>query len=153
MKSKILVKETATRRPVKMIFNRYRDCFFVIITQRDKFGSFIEVLREDEDFDVKLLSGASSRGDKYLDIAHTLTKIWIGNPREVLGLETKKEIDLFKSRTNKKILFNICLDIKPVSDDTINGIDAGFEDELEEEMRKELFIGWKEFVIENINFF
>ena len=58
-KSKILVKEAKNRKAIKIIFNKYRDCFFIIITQRDKFGSFIEVVREEAEIDVKLLSGAT----------------------------------------------------------------------------------------------
>lgn len=152
--SKILIPspEKEEESQVKLVFNRYSDSFLVLLTQRDKFGSFvisalfqIQIIRGDDDeIDVKLLSGASKYADLYLEIARTLAEIWVGNPSKILGITGKKALDIYKSRTNKKIIFNLCLNLSSSEDYTSE------EDEL---FLKGLYSAWKDFVLENVNNF
>lgn len=83
---------------------------------------------------MKVISGSCNKTDKYLEVARTLTEIFIGNPNEILGISGKKDLDIFSHKTRKRILFNICIDLsskksKILETDSLDGDESLDENE------------------------
>lgn len=88
--------------PVKLIINNYTDSYLFIITQKNKFGSFVEVERQHGEIDVKLLNGTSKRNDKYEEIVRTLSEILLADPVNILNVTNEKLVAFLEARFAKK---------------------------------------------------
>lgn len=99
-KSHVLSKNS--KNPVKLIVNVYIDAVLFIITQKNKFGSFIEVERLGGEIDVKLLNGAGKRNEKYEEIARTLSEMLLSDPQKILGLTDSELLDIFEAKIQSK---------------------------------------------------
>ena len=124
---------------VKIIANNYGDTLFFIITQNNKMGSVIEVLKEGElddfEIDVNLLSGAGQRSESYLEVVRALAEIFLKQTATWAGksLEPRMVSVLKKILEKKKVIFAVCLNKEEtqseestISPDTVKIIIEGF---------------------------
>lgn len=144
-KSHVLSK--SPKNPVKMIVNVYRDAILFVITQKNKFGSFIEVQRSGGEIDVKLLNGAGKRNEKYQEIVRTLSEMLLSNPQKILGLANYSLVELFEAKVQtKSIFFNICFDFASINEE------GELQSEDEEAEILELYGEWKKYWSVESNF-
>lgn len=92
----------------KTVVIKYDDALFFIVTDRDNLGTLTEVERapegEDEDIDVKILSGAGERAEAQLEISRMVADVVLFG--DWTGHEKDKWVKLSRA---KKLLISICL--------------------------------------------
>ena len=92
-KSHVLTQNS--KQPVKLIINVYKDAYLFFITQKNKFGSFVEVEKAGGEIDVKLLNGAGKRNEKYEEIVRTLSEMLLSSPEKILGIQDSGLLEVF----------------------------------------------------------
>ena len=95
-------------RLCKTLLLKYDDAFMLVVTDRDSLGTLVEVERglegEDEEIDVRTISGAGDRAESQMELARAIAEIvlfgeWTGNKKD-------KWIKISRA---KKILISVCL--------------------------------------------